>query len=145
MAIIDSSGFSHVRLTVSDIARSKAFYSQVLGWPIAVDMSDHVDEPGVREAPEKFYGGTVFSTPSGALLGLRPVAPGDSVFDPDQAGLDHVSFAVASRDDLVAAAERFSAEGIEHGEVIDLTAAGMAILSFQDPDGINLELSAPLG
>ena len=32
-----------------------------------------------------------------------------------------------------------------HGEIIDLTDAGIAILSFQDPDDINIELTAPLG
>lgn len=34
--------------------------------------------------------------------------------------------------------------GIEHGEVTDLDDAGIAILSFQDPDDINVELTAPL-
>jgi glyoxylase I family protein len=29
--------------------------------------------------------------------------------------------------------------------VIDLVDAGLAILSFQDPDDINIELTAPLG
>ena len=31
-----------------------------------------------------------------------------------------------------------------HGEIIDMAAAGLAILSFQDPDDINLELTAPI-
>ena len=47
MALIDSSGFHHVRLTVTDIARSKKFYDEVFGWPVAIDASDSVDEPGV--------------------------------------------------------------------------------------------------
>ena len=144
MAYIDSSGFAHVRLTVTDIARSKAFYQDVFGWPIAVDMSDSVDEPGVRSSQEKIYGGTIFQTPSGALLGLRPVAPGGQTFDPDRTGLDHLSFMVDSRDALVAAEQQLTAAGIEHGEINDLTDSGMAILSFQDPDGVNLELAALL-
>jgi glyoxylase I family protein len=143
MALIDSSGFAHVRLTVTDIARSKDFYDRLFGWPIAVDASDRVDEPGVRESPEQFYGGVVYETPQGTLLGLRPV--GSEPFDPSATGLDHVSFAVASRDDLVAAAEALTAAGIRHGEVMDLEDAGMAILSIQDPDDVNLELTAPLG
>jgi glyoxylase I family protein len=32
-----------------------------------------------------------------------------------------------------------------HGEVRDLADAGIAILSFQDPDDINVELTAALG
>jgi catechol 2,3-dioxygenase-like lactoylglutathione lyase family enzyme len=142
MALIESNGFAHVRLTVTDIKRSKAFYDQVFGWPVAVDSSDEVDEPGVTESQEKFYGGTVYQTPQGTLFGLRPV--GNQTFDPDSTGLDHVSFAVGSRDDLVDAAEKLSEAGIEHGEVTDLTDAGMVILSFQDPDDINIELTAPL-
>jgi glyoxylase I family protein len=142
MALITSNGFAHVRLTVTDIKRSKAFYDELFGWPVAVDSSDEVDEPGVRESQEKFYGGTVYQTPQGTLFGLRPV--GSETFDPDSTGLDHVSFAVSSRDDLVEAAEKLAAAGIVHGEVTDLTDAGMAILSFQDPDDINIELTAPL-
>ena len=70
---------------------------------------------------------------------------GGTSFDPDRTGLDHVSFAVDSRAELERAATALSGAGIEHGEVIDLADAGIAILSFQDPDDINIELTAPLG
>jgi len=143
MALITSSGFAHVRLTVTDIGRSKDFYDRVFGWPTAVDASAKADEPGVRESAEEFYGGVVYQTPQGTLLGLRPV--GTTTFESATTGLDHVSFAVDSRDDLVAAATALGEAGIEHGEVIDLEDAGLAILSFQDPDDINIELTAPLG
>ena len=142
MALIDSSGFAHVRLTVTDIARSKAFYDQVFGWPTAVDASDKAGEPGVKESQEEFYGGVVYQTPQGTLFGLRPV--GAQGFDADATGLDHVSFWVESRDALEQAASALGEAGIEHGEVTDLTDAGMAILSFQDPDDINIELTAAL-
>lgn len=144
MPIVTSSGYAHVRLTVTDIARSKAFYSEVFGWPIAIDTSDRVDEPGVRESQQDFYGGTVFQTPSGTLFGLRPAGPSGQIFDSEHTGLDHVSFMVESRDDLLAACEQFEKAGIPHGEVTDLTDAGIAILSFSDPDGVHLELTAPL-
>ena len=143
MALVESSGFSHVRITVTDIARSKAFYDQVFGWPVAVDRSGSVDEPGVKDSPADFFGGTVYQTPEGKLFGLRPA--GTTGFDPDRTGLDHVAFAVASRADLERAATALGEAGIEHGEVTDLTDAGIAILSFQDPDDINVELTAPLG
>jgi glyoxylase I family protein len=143
MALISSTGFAHVRLTVTDIARSKEFYDRLFGWPTAVDNSARVDEPGVTESAEEFYGGTVYQTPQGTLFGLRPV--GSEAFDADATGLDHVSFAVASRDELEAAASALTEAGIEHGEIIDLADAGIAILSLQDPDDINVELTAPLG
>ncbi len=142
MPLVSSSGFAHVRLTVTDIAQSKAFYDEVFGWPIAVDASDRVDEPGVKESPEAFYGGTVYLTPQGTLFGLRPV--GSAGFDSQHTGLDHVSFAVANRRHLEEAAAALTQAGIEHGEIVDLTDAGIAILSFQDPDDINVELTAPL-
>lgn len=145
MALVSSSGFAHVRLTVTDIATSRAFYDDVFGWPVAIDASDRVDEPGVTESQADFYGGTVYQSPSGALFGLRPVAPHGQRFDSEHTGLDHVSFAVDSRDDLVAAAQRLADNDVPHGEVTDLTDAGIAILSFSDPDGVHLELSAPLG
>lgn len=143
MALIRSSGFAHVRLTVTDIARSKEFYDRLFGWPTAVDNSARVDEPGVRDSAEEFFGGTIYQTPQGTLFGLRPV--GTSGFDADSTGLDHVSFAVDSRADLEAARAALEEAGIEHGEIIDLEDAGLAILSLQDPDDINVELTAPLG
>ena len=142
MALVNSTGFAHVRLTVTDIARSKAFYDQVFGWPVAVDQSDSVDEPGVKDSPEQFYGGVVYQTPQGTLFGLRPV--GSAGFDSEHTGLDHVSFMVPGRADLDAALAALGDAGIEHGEVIDLVDAGIAILSFQDPDDINVELTAAL-
>jgi len=143
MALINSNGYAHVRLTVTDIETSKSFYDKVFGWPAAIDMSDKADDPAVRGSQENFYGGVIYQTPQGTLFGLRPV--GGQGFDPDTTGLDHVSFAVESREALQEAAEALSSAGIEHGEINDMPDAGLAILSFQDPDGINLELTAPLG
>lgn len=142
MALVSSSGIAHVRITVTDIKRSKAFYDNVFGWPLAIDASDTVDDPGVKDSPEKFYGGAVYQTPQGTLFGLRPV--GSSEFDSTRTGLDHISFAVSSRADLEAAEKALDQAGVTHGAVTDLGDAGMAILSFQDPDDINVELTAPL-
>jgi len=62
----------------------------------------------------------------------------------ERVGLDHISFTVDSRDALVQAAGRLEEHGIVHGKVQDLPAFGIAILSFSDPDGVHLELTAPL-
>ncbi len=40
---IATAGFSHVRLTVTDIARSRAFYDAVFGWPVAVEVPSGAD------------------------------------------------------------------------------------------------------
>ena len=36
------------------------------------------------------------------------------------------------------------AQGVEHGPIRELVPFGMAFLAFFDPDGIALELSAPI-
>lgn len=139
-AVARPTGLHHVRLTVTDIARSKAFYSSTFGLDPAIDFSDQADDPEARQDPARFFGGCVFAI-GDQLLGLRPVAPAGDRFDSTRVGLDHVSLTVGSRADLDAAAERLEAAGVAHGGVIDLGDAGMLILSFQDPDDINLELA----
>jgi len=142
MPLVNSSGIAHVRLTVTDIARSKDFYDRVFGWPHAMDESASVDQPHVKDSPDQIYGGVIYQTPQGTLLGLRPV--GHTPFDSDLTGLDHISFSVGSRADLDSASTALTDAGVTHGEIIEMTDAGMAILPFQDPDDINLELTAPL-
>ena len=50
----------------------------------------------------------VYQTPSGALFGLRPAAPGGQRFDSEHVGLDHVSFLVRVRAVLADAAAWFA-------------------------------------
>ncbi|NHA67969.1 VOC family protein [Phycicoccus flavus] len=137
--IANATGIHHVRLTVTDIQRSKAFYQLLLGEETAFDFSDRADEPGVREDPAQLYGGTGW-TVGDQLLGLRPVADAGDTFRSTRVGLDHVSLQVSSEDDLHAAAARLDEAGVQHGSVDHLEATGMVILSIQDPDDINLEL-----
>ena len=139
MALVESKGFAHVRLTVTDIKRSKEFYDRVFGWEVAFDESDKAGEPGIKESQEDLYGGVGYQLPQGTIFGLRPVSQ-DS-FDPDRTGLDHLSFQVESVEELHAIAKRLDEAGIEHGEVTDVDI--MTILSIQDPDDINLELAVP--
>ena len=133
----------HVRLTVTDIARSKDFYARLLGTGPAADFSDQAADPAVREDPARLYGGCVFAVGE-QLLGLRPVAAAGDRFRSTRVGLDHLSLAVASSDELRAVASRLDAAEVHHGDVTELTGFGIAILSVQDPDDINLELTAPL-
>lgn len=144
VAVAQPSAIGHVRLTVTDAHRSKAFYSWLLGaGALRTDFTHLWGDPSVRDDPDRAYGGCSF-TAGRQVLGLRPVAPAGDRFDPDRVGLDHLALTVGSRAELEAAAQRLAAAGIVHGEVRDLPAFGVTILSVQDPDGINLELSAPL-
>jgi hypothetical protein len=77
------------------------------------------------------------------LLGLRPMAPSGDRFDPDRVGLDHLSFGVPGRGDLEQAGRLFDDHGVPHGEITTLAGFGIDVLPFEDPDGVQLELTAP--
>jgi catechol 2,3-dioxygenase-like lactoylglutathione lyase family enzyme len=77
-------------------------------------------------------------------MGLRPMAPESDRFDPDRVGLDHLSFNVASRAELEQAVQLFDERGVTHGEITTLPSFGIDVLSFEDPDGVQLELTAPM-
>ncbi len=136
---ITTHAFAHVRLTVTDIAASRAFYDAVFGLPVAFELPDDADE-ATRQQLWFLFGGVIYKL-GDSLLGLRPVAS-DS-FDEDRVGLDHVSFLVTSRDELDEAAAMLDGLGVQHGGVKDIGAG--FILEFRDPDGIALELFAPQG
>ncbi|MBP2457288.1 catechol 2,3-dioxygenase-like lactoylglutathione lyase family enzyme [Clavibacter michiganensis] len=140
-AALDSiTGVHHVRISVTDLARSRAFYEGVLGLSPAVESEGDPSDPAVLADPAQYFGGVIYGVGS-QLFGLRPIADDSAAFDPAIRGLDHVSLQVGSRDDLVRAAEVFAERGISHGEVMDFP-TGMSILSVQDPDDINVELVA---
>jgi len=136
---VTTSGFAHVRLTVTDIARSRAFYEGLFAWQVVAEVPGDADD-ATRESLGFLYGGVLYAA-GDALLGLRPV--GSDRFDEDRVGLDHVSFAVASRADLDDAVAVLDRLGAPHGEVKDIGAG--YILEFRDPDNIALELFAPPG
>ena len=133
----------HIRLTVTDVDRSRAFYTGVLGFGVALEDPPEDDVDGV--VADTLQGGVVLVN-AGVMIGLRPVdaAHAGDRFDPFRVGLDHLSFAVGSRADLDDAAAVFDAQGIEHGPIREVPAMGMAFLAAFDPDGIALELTAQL-
>jgi glyoxylase I family protein len=132
----------HLRLTVTDIQRSRQFYTSLLGFQVAVE-SPPPGDPAEAETARILFGGVVMIR-GNLLLGLRPVAPAGDRFDPDRVGLDHLSFGVDSRDDLEQAARLLDEHGVTHGQITRLPSFGIDVLSFEDPDGIQLELTAPV-
>ena len=133
-------GIAHLRLTVTDIARSREFYEAIFGFPIAIEIPDDADE-ATREKLWFVFGGVVYAIPGG-VLGLRPVAPGGDRFDEDRVGLDHLSFKVASKAALEDAVVLLAERSVETPGIKEIP--GAWILEFRDPDGIALELTAPL-
>ncbi|MBW0012230.1 VOC family protein [Mycobacterium sp.] len=128
---------AHVRLTVTDIERSRRFYESVFGWPVLLEVPDNADE-ATRKQLSFLYGGVVYDL-GGTLIGLRPVA--SDRFDEDRCGLDHIAFRLASKDELDSAATHLDEVGVSHEPVKDIGPS--YILEFRDPDNIALELTAP--
>ena len=134
-------GVHHVRLTVTDVRRSRAFYTSLLGFEVAAEMPP-ANDPTYEAVNAVLFGGVVLSKGS-LLLGLRPVAPQGDRFDENRVGLDHLSFGLGSRAEIEEAAREMTERGIPHGEITDLPSFGICVLEFRDPDHIQLELTAP--
>lgn len=136
----------HLRLTVTDVERSKAFYTELLGFAVAVDAPPPPDDPNHAVLVDSLQGGVILAH-QGMFIGLRPVGAeqreGSDRFDPFRVGLDHLSFAVPTRADLDEAMRMLDERGIDHGPIRELPPLGLSFLAFFDPDGIALELSAP--
>jgi glyoxylase I family protein len=76
---------------------------------------------------------------SGLQLCLVDHGVDPGTFDELQAGLDHLEFLVAERSDLDAWASRLDELGISHSGVKDPSYTENAMLTFRDPDNIQLE------
>ncbi len=139
---IPTGDIHHLRLTVTDVDRSREFYTSLLGFEVAVS-SPPPDDPTAAEVFKILFGGCVMIR-GNLLMGLRPMAPTDDRFGPNRVGLDHLSFGVASHAELERAARLFAEHGVTHGEITALPSFGIEVLSFEDPDGIQLELTAPI-
>ncbi len=88
----------HVRLTVTDLERSRHFYTTVLGFSVEVEPPRSFD-PQASAMSALLFGGIVLRR--GELrIGLRPVAAAGDTFDQDKVGLDHLSLAVATLEEL---------------------------------------------
>jgi len=122
-------GLSHLDLSVSDRHVSAHWYADVLGFEIRGDR--------FNEAAQLSWVHLVH--PCGLSIGLveHPDNPGDP-FDERRSGLDHVSFAVATREDVVELARRVAAHGRGDAAVNDTPEA--ALLVLRDPDRIQIEV-----
>jgi len=116
----------HIRLAVTDVDRSKAFYTEVLGFDVAVDAPPPPDDEHHDAIADSLQGGVILMH-QGMFFGL-----------------DHLSFSVPARADLDAALRLLDERGVEHGSIRELAPLGLCFLAFFDPDGIALELTAPI-
>ncbi len=117
-------GFHHVTLNVTDLPRACAFYEGILSFEV------------VQDFPGRKLSLRVGTSRSRLVLHPPPGAVDAGRFSEYRIGLDHVAFG-ASRADLDKLAAALSAAGstsdLHHDPV------GPAVLSFRDPDNIQLE------
>jgi len=118
-------GIHHIELTVSNLEKSREFYSKLPG------LKAVATHPGfVMFFCRNFYLG---------LTDHKEKSSKDK-FDEFRTGLDHISFEVSSKVDLDEVVELFDRERIEHGKIEKLS-NDVLVLAFRDPDNIQLELA----
>ena len=122
---------NHAVLYVSDLDRSVAFYTEVLGFR-RVDMT-----------PEGFRGAAFIQAPGSTNdhdLGLFEIGPGagPSAAGRDTVGLYHLAWEVDTLDDL----ERLAATLSEHGALVGASDHSTTkSLYARDPDGLEFEVA----
>ena len=124
----------HIGLNVSDVDRSKKFYGDVFGF-LPVGESQ---EEGRRFV---FLG-------QGDKLVLTLWQQAEGRFEGTHPGLHHLSFQVATIQEVQKAAQKLKALNarlIYDGIVPHAEGAQSGGLYFEDPDGIRLEIYAPTG
>jgi catechol 2,3-dioxygenase-like lactoylglutathione lyase family enzyme len=126
-------GVLETALYVADLARSAAFYRDVLELEmIASDERFCAFAVAGRDVLLLFRRGAT----------LQPVAlPGGVIPPHDGGGRQHVAFAVAA-DELAAWEGRLREEGVAVESVVVFGRGGRAVY-FRDPDGHLLELATP--
>ncbi|MEU3838432.1 VOC family protein [Streptomyces sp. NPDC028635] len=119
-------GIHHVKIPVTDLDRSIAFYSRVFGFTVEIEFpeSDGVVRGVAGRVPG--LGETLLA------LRINPAAAEGC------AGFDPVSFAVKGRADVEAWAARLDALDIAHSPVIEASIGWLLV--FSDPDGLQLHL-----
>ncbi len=123
----------HVGLNVSDLDRSQAFYSDLFGWT------------AVHETREDNRRYAFLSDGKGLLITLWQQS--DGRFSTSTPGLHHLAFQVATMNEVRVFETKLRERGIPleyDGIVPHAEGAQSGGVFFFDPDGIRLEISAPL-
>ena len=118
-------GFHHVKLPVSDVARSRDWYGAVLGLEVDLEFV----EDGV------LMGVAMRDRASGTCLAARH----DPVRATAWSGFDPVTFAVPALADLQQWQSRLDELHEAHGGIV-AGHEGWALVGLHDPDGIEVRL-----
>jgi len=125
MANVTFTGIHHIKLPVSDLARSREWYERVLAYTVDREFPD--DDGVVRGVGGRLPGADV-------PLALRQNAQAAA----GNAGFDPVSFAIADRAAAEAWTSHFDALGVRHSEI--RRASRGWVVDVYDPDGLTVRL-----
>jgi len=110
-------GIHHIALRSADLASSKRFYAQTLGFPVILEV-------------ENLF---VF------LAGSTAVGVRGAEADPFRVGLDHVALACSEEVELERVAAALSKAGVENTGVKTDPTLNKRYVAFKDPDRIAWE------
>ena len=114
--------------TVTDLDASERFYTEMLDFVVVLDVG---------------YGRICMHPATGFVLGLlRHEGAHGGSFTELRTGLDHLGLVAWSRAELEEWERRFNEHGVTYTPIRDMEMGYH--LNFRDPDGIALELTAPI-
>ena len=114
-------GIHHINLRCKDLATTKTFYQDKLGFPIALENDE------------------LFAFAIGGVFIVFKKADSEAKFNPHTIGTDHIAMACTSEDELNRVADGLTEEGIENtGVKMDPTLQKQYV-AFKDPDKIQWE------
>ena len=123
-------GYHHLSLSVGDLDKSAAWYSEVLG----LETTATFDGNGFRRTRLR-------DPESGVTLALtQHDGPANGPFDERRIGMDHVAFNVGDVEAVKYLDARFEQQGVEHSEVKESAERGTAVITLRDPDNIQVEV-----
>ncbi len=122
------SGFHHVKVPVTDVTRSRAWYLRVLGLQVVMDFVE-----------DDVLMGVALADPAGSLsIALR--------HDPARAaalsGFDAIALGVPTRTGIEQWRARLDDLAEPHGGVVTGHRGGSVLVGLHDPDGIEIRLYA---
>jgi glyoxylase I family protein len=122
-------GLLAITLTVSDSTKSASWYQNVFEMDVT---SEYQSDEGHQVCLRNIASGLELCLQH---FKLEPIER----FSEFRAGLDHLEFLVAQRSDLDDWRHHLDQLGVEHSGVKETTYSANAMLTFRDPDNIQLE------
>ena len=123
---ITTTGIHHLALRSSDLVRSRRFYIEMLGFPIAL------------EGPNIFL--FLVGDTAVEVRGPGPTTAPHEALNPFRAGLDRIALACTDEQELTRVADALSRAAIAHTGIRTDPALERKYVAFEDPDLIGWEL-----